>query len=168
MLDKVCRRCKQIKPVSAFYKQRLVCKQCHNNMTVQWQQKNPDKIAKIRKRTYRKNRIKRIADSKKGYQVRRDKWLSLLHQEKRDYCWRCGYNKAISAIEQHHMDSDKKDIAIAFFYRQGFTSKNIEAFNAELIKTISLCANCHKELHAGLWDISEISNGGEAKWIKFG
>jgi hypothetical protein len=61
-------------------------------------------------------------------------------------CMRCGYNKTTSALCFHHLDPLTKSFTI--FYE---TSRKIEELLKESEKCILLCANCHAEIHAGLW-----------------
>lgn len=64
-----------------------------------------------------------------------------------DKCACCGYNKCIQALEFHHLDPKEKDLTF---------SKNTNCswgtVVSELPKTILVCANCHREIHAGLID----------------
>lgn len=56
-------------------------------------------------------------------------------------CSRCGYAKCVSALQFHHKDPEQKDFAIS-----GRVMSWV-AIQAELDKTILVCANCHLELH---------------------
>ena len=56
-------------------------------------------------------------------------------------CERCGYDKNISALEFHHIDSRQKDFSITDTHRCW------EEVKAELDKCILVCANCHREIH---------------------
>ncbi len=58
-------------------------------------------------------------------------------------CEICGYSKCIEALDFHHLDSFTKDFTIS----DRMTS--FEAIEAELKKCVLLCANCHREVHAG-------------------
>ena len=68
----------------------------------------------------------------------------LLVEYKGGKCERCGYNKCISALEFHHLDPSTKEFGLT-----GNTN-GIERQKKEADKCILLCANCHRELHAGL------------------
>lgn len=59
-------------------------------------------------------------------------------------CECCGYSKCIEALEFHHLDPSKKDFQISG------TSKSFEALKKEADKCVLVCANCHREIHAGL------------------
>lgn len=60
-------------------------------------------------------------------------------------CALCGYDKCFSALEVHHVDPSKKDFTIA-----ANTNRAYEQISSEIRKCILLCANCHREVHAGL------------------
>lgn len=64
-------------------------------------------------------------------------------------CMICGYNKCSSALEIHHLNPDEKEITIS-----ANLNKSWEKIVQELPKTILLCANCHREVEAGLIDSS--------------
>ena len=66
-------------------------------------------------------------------------------------CCRCGYNKCVQALEFHHIDPKQKDTIISS------DSITIEKAIEESKKCILICSNCHKEFHAGLWDLSELN-----------
>lgn len=61
-------------------------------------------------------------------------------------CENCGYNKCIGALEFHHLDPKEKDFAISY---KGHC-KSWEKVKEELDKCVMLCANCHREIHAGV------------------
>lgn len=60
-------------------------------------------------------------------------------------CCICGYNKCLSALEFHHTDPTKKDFSISSNAHIAF-EKALE----EVKKCALVCANCHREIHAGL------------------
>ena len=62
-------------------------------------------------------------------------------------CERCGYNKSNCALDFHHKDPNEKDFGIGKQRRTKFDEKIM----AELDKCMLLCANCHREKHAGLF-----------------
>ena len=64
-----------------------------------------------------------------------------------DSCSICGYDKCNSALEFHHVDPSVKEIQPAKLINNYAT---IEKMLAELTKCILVCANCHREIHAGL------------------
>lgn len=58
-------------------------------------------------------------------------------------CNLCGYDKAISALEFHHIDPTQKEYSIA---SKG-TCHNIQKDLLEVKKCILVCSNCHREIH---------------------
>ena len=75
-----------------------------------------------------------------------------------DKCCICGYNKTNNALEFHHVDPSEKDFSLC-------QKSNISFSKAkeEVKKCILVCANCHREIHAGLLDINGISCYDEEK-----
>ena len=62
-------------------------------------------------------------------------------------CKVCGYAKCAVALEWHHPEDDKKhDPSNAI-------KRSWSAYLKETEKCILLCANCHREVHAGLIQI---------------
>lgn len=59
-------------------------------------------------------------------------------------CVICGYNKYFGALEFHHLDATKKEIAL------GGWCNSFEKALKEAKKCILLCSNCHRELEAGI------------------
>ncbi len=66
-------------------------------------------------------------------------------------CQICGYNKCDSALEFHHLDPNQKDFGIS---ANGYT-RSWDTVKKELNKCIMVCANCHREIHANLIDVSD-------------
>lgn len=62
-------------------------------------------------------------------------------------CIKCGYNNHYSVLDFHHLDPSKKDFTIS---RSNMSFENLKH---ELDKTVLLCANCHREFHAGLFTL---------------
>jgi hypothetical protein len=68
-------------------------------------------------------------------------------------CNKCGYNKCIDALDFHHIDKSTKSFTIS----QAMASPRAwNLLTTEIKKCVLLCCICHRELHAGLWDISDI------------
>jgi hypothetical protein len=59
-------------------------------------------------------------------------------------CIRCGYRTHPNALELHHRDPEDKDLEIheAVFF-------GWDRLRLEIEKCDVLCANCHREHHAG-------------------
>jgi hypothetical protein len=60
-------------------------------------------------------------------------------------CQICGYNKCPGALDLHHING-KKDFGIG---DKGYT-RSWERTKKELDKCILVCANCHREIEAGI------------------
>lgn len=87
-----------------------------------------------------------------GYEIlkrRRHKIKEALVEYKGGKCEICGYNKCIAALDFHHINPKKKDFNIA----QTTSYKNMNILKSEIDKCILVCANCHREIHAGLTKI---------------
>lgn len=61
-------------------------------------------------------------------------------------CNICLYNRCLKALEFHHINSSEKSFGISEY---GLT-RAWTKIEAELKKCILLCANCHREVHAGI------------------
>lgn len=66
-------------------------------------------------------------------------------------CVVCGYNRCSRALDFHHVDPSTKLFTIS---NNGF-GRSWERVKAEIDKCVLLCANCHRELHAGLISLPE-------------
>lgn len=104
------------------------------------------------KECYSKGRSKRRSLKPKGY-PRLKSFRTKIKYESVQYkggkCAICNYNKCIKALEFHHLDPTQKDFSISSI------SKSFESIKKELDKCILLCANCHREVHAGILDIDK-------------
>lgn len=87
-----------------------------------------------------------------GVQLRRGDFIAKLKQKEGGKCVKCGYDKCLSALEFHHKDPDKKDF--------GISDDNMRLKEAveEIKKCVLICSNCHRELHAGLWNIKDLED----------
>lgn len=61
-------------------------------------------------------------------------------------CQICGYDRCIDALDIHHKDPKKKSFGIS---EDGVT-RSWERVKAEIEHCILICANCHREVHAGI------------------
>lgn len=61
-------------------------------------------------------------------------------------CKICGYKKCDKALEFHHIDGKDKEFGIS---QRGVT-RSWKKVEQELKKCILICANCHREVHAGV------------------
>jgi hypothetical protein len=94
------------------------------------------------KRTYADRReYLKIAVTK-----RRRKLKSLLVEYKGGKCMVCSYKKTPWAMDLHHVDESKKSFDMS---SRGLT-RSLERLKKEADKCVLLCANCHREIHAGI------------------
>ena len=70
-------------------------------------------------------------------------------------CMLCGYNRCNSALEFHHLNPDEKEFNISKYSGNNTITYDMAK---ELTGVVLLCANCHREVHAGIRakEISEI------------
>lgn len=83
---------------------------------------------------------------------RRKKTKELLIMYKGGECQICHYKRYKGALEFHHLNPQEKDFAIS---KDGYC-RSIEENKREVQKCILVCSNCHKEIHAGLIDVSQV------------
>ncbi len=81
---------------------------------------------------------------------RRKKVKSLSVEYKGGKCQICGYHKCDGALELHHIDPTQKSFGIG---AKGYT-RSWEKVRTELDKCALLCANCHREVEAGITQLS--------------
>ncbi len=103
------------------------------------------------KRTYaeRKETIKR-AVTKRRLRVR-----EMAKQFLGGKCKVCGYDRCLQAMDVHHLDPTKKSFGIS---AKGYT-RSWDAIRSELDKCVLLCANCHREIHAGITQLPTVTLG---------
>lgn len=85
----------------------------------------------------KENKIKAVKNRRKELKI-------LAVEYKGGSCCKCGYDRYIGALEFHHINPEEKDFVV---------SKNTmswEKMKKELDKCEMLCANCHREIHAGM------------------
>jgi transcription elongation factor Elf1 len=69
-------------------------------------------------------------------------------------CKVCGYRRMASSLELHHLAGQEKDNHIGDMIHDGVSTKRLKA---EVRKCVVLCANCHREFHAGLISLTDNS-----------
>lgn len=64
-------------------------------------------------------------------------------------CALCGYNRCVKSFDFHHLDPKEKDFTVG-------SNSNIswDRLKKEIDKCILLCANCHREVHAGYQELN--------------
>ena len=105
-------------------------------------------------------REKRRYADRAAYMVKAvDKRRKLIRKMSVEYkgghCEICGYSKCNNALEFHHRDSSAKDFGIS---AKGYT-RSWEKVKVELNKCILLCANCHREVEAGITQLPKETLG---------
>jgi predicted HNH restriction endonuclease len=73
-------------------------------------------------------------------------------------CLRCGYNKSQAALGFHHLDPNEKKMGLG-----AGNTWEWETMKAEVDKTILVCANCHREVHDGVWEVDQ--GMVETQWV---
>jgi hypothetical protein len=61
-------------------------------------------------------------------------------------CEICGYDRCPEALEFHHLDGGTKEFGVS---SRGYT-RSWAKVKKEFDKCALLCANCHREVHAGI------------------
>lgn len=70
-------------------------------------------------------------------------------------CQVCGYSKYQGALDFHHIDPSTKSFGIGGFGH----SRSWERVKQELAKCILVCANCHREIGAGVTKVPSAFTG---------
>lgn len=139
---KTCTKCNVEKSTDEFYHQSLQeakkmpwCKPCKDSYTKEYVSLNKERCAaaNTRRRNERKAQLQSRID---GYKLALG-------------CKTCGYAGCPSALEAHHPHDDK-EYTISYLVKSGFAWDTVLT---ELAKCEIICANCHRELHAG-WSAS--------------
>ena len=68
-----------------------------------------------------------------------------------EVCAGCGLCEPVDALEFHHLDPKTKEFGIS---TEGIP-RRWDKIAAELKKCVLLCANCHREVHAGVRRLGE-------------
>ena len=69
-------------------------------------------------------------------------------------CQFCGYSRCLAALDFHHLNPSVKSFNLSM--DNLFKSWNV--ILSEVDKCALVCTNCHREIHAGLIKLSQISN----------
>jgi 5-methylcytosine-specific restriction endonuclease McrA len=101
------------------------------------------------KRTYKERRQYLL----KAVQRRRERVRLMAVNYKGGRCQVCGYDRCVEALEFHHLDPAQKDFGISY---KGYT-RSWEKVKQEVDKCVLLCANCHREAHAGILQLPQVT-----------
>ena len=79
-------------------------------------------------------------------------WLLNFYGTDKLHCERCNYDGSFEALQFHHKNPEQKQSKLDSMYRW-MSSSSMKDFQSKVMNTdfVILCANCHVELHAGLW-----------------
>jgi hypothetical protein len=78
--------------------------------------------------------------------VRRLRLKKLLVESRGGHCQICGYSRCLTALDFHHIDESTKEFGLS----QRSLTRSWEKILIELKKCVLVCANCHREIHAGI------------------
>lgn len=82
----------------------------------------------------------------KATNIRRLRIKTKLVELKGGRCQICGYSRCLTALDFHHVDEKTK----VFELSQRDLTKSWKKIFDEAKKCLLVCANCHREIHAGL------------------
>ncbi|MBN2585598.1 HNH endonuclease [Patescibacteria group bacterium] len=88
----------------------------------------------------------RAESIKRAVAKRRKRIKELVIEYKGGKCIICGYSKCPAVLELHHLDEATKKFGLGM---NGLT-RSWERTRQEADKCILVCANCHREIHAGI------------------
>jgi hypothetical protein len=109
--------------------------------------------------TYRENNKEKIKAAQKDYISPSERCVKIL---KINGCSLCKEKEPI-CLDFHHLNPKIKE------NKRTFSSLSWEVFTKEIIKCICVCSNCHKKIHAGILDASNVKNidiGDEKQYLK--
>lgn len=86
-----------------------------------------------------------------GKQLTRSEFLNVIRLTRGGKCEKCGYDRYLGALDFHHLDPSEKDFTV------GDRDFRLDQCVEEIKKCVMLCANCHREVHAGLWNVEELN-----------
>ena len=80
----------------------------------------------------------------------RNEWKSIVIEAMGGCCQCCGYDACQAALEFHHIDPSEKDHNMTHILSEpGYFNEAVK----ELKKCVMVCANCHREIHAGVREV---------------
>ena len=149
---KKCSKCQEIKGRFEFNKAASSsdglqnnCRVCHGLYNRAWQQKHKEHRAEQDKIWKANNPEKASLYRKKVKDKYRKEWRDFIEERLDLECSHCGYDKCFAALDFHH--TGDKSFAISGMMQKKPSKENRTLMRIELIKTIILCSNCHRELH---------------------
>jgi 5-methylcytosine-specific restriction endonuclease McrA len=99
-------------------------------------------------RTYadRREQIKRAVAK------RRKRIKAMAVQYRGGKCMICGYDKCVDALSFHHVNPSKKEFGLGL----GGLTRAWSRVKREADKCVLICANCHREVHAGVTQLPQV------------
>jgi hypothetical protein len=82
----------------------------------------------------------------KATSIRRLRLKKKLVDFKGNKCQICGYSRCLVALDFHHIDESTKKFELS----QHDLTRRWEKIVEEAEKCLLVCANCHREIHAGV------------------
>jgi hypothetical protein len=154
---KICPECKTEKLITDFYfakkNQRLTtpCKECRRTKYHKTYDPVQSKLRRERSRQLINNTKRKIVARHKAANL---EWLKGHFGADKLHCDRCKYDKSFAAIHLHHLrkeEKTKKTDQLSNWLSQ----YKLTTFQEKILSTnfVLLCANCHAELHAGVWSL---------------
>ena len=98
----------------------------------------------------KKQEIRKYADRRTYLKAAVQRRRTIVRQKAIAYgggkCEICGYSRCPEALEFHHKEVSSKDFGIP---AKGYTRSWARVIE-EIEKCVLVCANCHREIHAGI------------------
>jgi hypothetical protein len=155
MPSKRCSRCKQIKVIVEFHKNRSkpdglshACKQCYTLIRHEDYLRNKAKRKSYTDAYNRKNRKRVNAYASKRRTERKIELVKLAGGK----CIVCNYNRCLAALDFHHIDPKNKTGIVGRLVGSDFKTRM-----EEIKKCVLLCCRCHREFHAGMIQLPKMS-----------
>ncbi len=154
---KLCLDCKETKSLTEFSVNNnkrdglcIYCKPCAHVRRLDYYDRFKEKENKNHTEYVKKHTLRVKENARKNRnKIRLDKKSELvkLHGGK---CVVCGYSRHIAAFDFHHKDPKTKTFTLG-----SVRSFPLDVLMEESKKCALLCANCHRELHAGFIKLPE-------------
>jgi hypothetical protein len=128
--EKECRKCKEVKPLTAFYPNKT----CSQGVTGTCRACSKDRLSGW----YSKTRSTRQGRANDRNRSRKQKAVDYFGNK----CNDCGSSFPNCVYQFHHLDPSQKDVNPS-----AAMTRSEEAMWAELEKCVMLCANCHLIRH---------------------
>ena len=104
----------------------------------------PDTRTYADRREYMREAVKR----------RRKRLREMAREYSGNKCMICGYNRCPGALDFHHRDPKKKEFGLS----DRCLTRSWEKTKKEIEKCVLICANCHREVHAGITQLPKATS----------